>query len=244
MIKSSQKVFDVLEYLCLHGAAKASEVSQALDLQKSSVHRFLNTLTDIGYVRKDEHSGRFAPTLKVFQLGVAVSNQIDWLSHAKPFMRQLAEELDVTVTLATFMDDAVLVLQREYPRSGITRVVMNQHLPAYCTGLGKILLAGLGEAELHSYLGRVDLVPLTGRTLRTPAELEQAVHKAKTNGYAEDYCEISESLHCVAIPVRLPTETSLWAMSASSSCTGIQQIGVVPLVERLREAANRFTSVM
>ena len=244
MIKSSQKVFDVLEYLCLRGAARASEVSTALELQKSSVHRFLNTLVDIGYVRKDEATGRFSATLKVFQLGVAVSSQMDWLSHAKPFMRALAEELDVTVTLATYMDGSVLVLQREYPKSGITRIVMNQHLPAYCTGLGKTLLANLDDDELRRYLETVQLVPYTGLTLRTPDELEQSVRKARVNGYAEDYCEINESLHCVAIPVRFPTSGQFWAMSASSSCTGIQQIGVASLVGRLREAANHFTSVM
>ena len=59
MLTSSQKVFDVLEFLCANGPHKALEVSKALSLQKSSVHRFLNSLIEFGYVRKDDQTGLF-----------------------------------------------------------------------------------------------------------------------------------------------------------------------------------------
>ena len=77
MLTSSQKVFDVLEFLCANGPHKALEVSKALSLQKSSVHRFLNSLIEFGYVRKDDQTGLFSVTLKVVQLGAMVSSKID-----------------------------------------------------------------------------------------------------------------------------------------------------------------------
>ena len=89
MLTSSQKVFDVLEFLCANGPHKALEVSKALSLQKSSVHRFLNSLIEFGYVRKDDQTGLFSVTLKVVQLGAMVSSKIDMVETGRSYMREL-----------------------------------------------------------------------------------------------------------------------------------------------------------
>ena len=116
MLTSSQKVFDVLEFLCANGPHKALEVSKALSLQKSSVHRFLNSLIEFGYVRKDDQTGLFSVTLKVVQLGAMVSSKIDMVETGRSYMRELVATFDqATVSFATFMDKQVLVLRREYP---------------------------------------------------------------------------------------------------------------------------------
>ena len=107
MLTSSQKVFDVLEFLCANGPHKALEVSKALSLQKSSVHRFLNSLIEFGYVRKDDQTGLFSVTLKVVQLGAMVSSKIDMVETGRSYMRELVATFDqATVSFATFMDIA------------------------------------------------------------------------------------------------------------------------------------------
>ena len=112
MLTSSQKVFDVLEFLCANGPHKALEVSKALSLQKSSVHRFLNSLIEFGYVRKDDQTGLFSVTLKVVQLGAMVSSKIDMVETGRSYMRELVATFDqATVSFATFMDKQVLVLR-------------------------------------------------------------------------------------------------------------------------------------
>ena len=108
MLTSSQKVFDVLEFLCANGPHKALEVSKALSLQKSSVHRFLNSLIEFGYVRKDDQTGLFSVTLKVVQLGAMVSSKIDMVETGRSYMRELVATFDqATVSFATFMDKQV-----------------------------------------------------------------------------------------------------------------------------------------
>ena len=161
MLTSSQKVFDVLEFLCANGPHKALEVSKALSLQKSSVHRFLNSLIEFGYVRKDDQTGLFSVTLKVVQLGAMVSSKIDMVETGRSYMRELVATFDqATVSFATFMDKQVLVLRREYPRNCVTRIDLSQQLPAYCTGLGKALLSTKSEEEIDEYIATV---PLTAR---------------------------------------------------------------------------------
>ena len=174
MLTSSQKVFDVLEFLCANGPHKALEVSKALSLQKSSVHRFLNSLIEFGYVRKDDQTGLFSVTLKVVQLGAMVSSKIDMVETGRSYMRELVATFDqATVSFATFMDKQVLVLRREYPRNCVTRIDLSQQLPAYCTGLGKALLSTKSEEEIDEYIATV---PRTAYTL----------------------------LHCVAVPILTP----------------------------------------
>ena len=164
MLTSSQKVFDVLEFLCANGPHKALEVSKALSLQKSSVHRFLNSLIEFGYVRKDDQTGLFSVTLKVVQLGAMVSSKIDMVETGRSYMRELVATFDqATVSFATFMDKQVLVLRREYPRNCVTRIDLSQQLPAYCTGLGKALLSTKSEEEIDEYIATV---PRTAYTLQ------------------------------------------------------------------------------
>ena len=202
MLTSSQKVFDVLEFLCANGPHKALEVSKALSLQKSSVHRFLNSLIEFGYVRKDDQTGLFSVTLKVVQLGAMVSSKIDMVETGRSYMRELVATFDqATVSFATFMDKQVLVLRREYPRNCVTRIDLSQQLPAYCTGLGKALLSTKSEEEIDEYIATVPRTAYTLHTLTDGARLKQDLLAAKEKGYAEDISEISDSLHCVAVPI-------------------------------------------
>ena len=210
MLTSSQKVFDVLEFLCANGPHKALEVSKALSLQKSSVHRFLNSLIEFGYVRKDDQTGLFSVTLKVVQLGAMVSSK-------------------------------VLVLRREYPRNCVTRIDLSQQLPAYCTGLGKALLSTKSEEEIDEYIATVPRTAYTLHTLTDGARLKQDLLAAKEKGYAEDISEISDSLHCVAVPILTP-HGGLWAISLSGHCSVIREYGVENIVKHLKKAVWDMTS--
>ena len=235
MLTSSQKVFDVLEFLCANGPHKALEVSKALSLQKSSVHRFLNSLIEFGYVRKDDQTGLFSVTLKVVQLGAMVSSKIDMVETGRSYMRELVATFDqATVSFATFMDKQVLVLRREYPRNCVTRIDLSQQLPAYCTGLGKALLSTKSEEEIDEYIATVPRTAYTLHTLTDGARLKQDLLAAKEKGYAEDISEISDSLHCVAVPILTP-HGGLWAISLSGHCSVIREYGVENIVKHLKK---------
>ena len=242
MLTSSQKVFDVLEFLCANGPHKALEVSKALSLQKSSVHRFLNSLIEFGYVRKDDQTGLFSVTLKVVQLGARVSSKIDMVETGRSYMRELVATFDqATVSFATFMDKQVLVLRREYPRNCVTRIDLSQQLPAYCTGLGKALLSTKSEEEIDEYIATVPRTAYTLHTLTDGARLKQDLLAAKEKGYAEDISEISDSLHCVAVPILTP-HGGLWAISLSGHCSVIREYGVENIVKHLKKAVWDMTS--
>ena len=142
---------------------------------------------------------------------------------------------------AVFMDKQVLVLRREYPRNCVTRIDLSQQLPAYCTGLGKALLSTKSEEEIDEYIATVPRTAYTLHTLTDGARLKQDLLAAKEKGYAEDISEISDSLHCVAVPILTP-HGGLWAISLSGHCSVIREYGVENIVKHLKKAVWDMTS--
>ena len=165
-MKSTIKVFQVLETLCGGKAAGVTELSNQLDIKPSSMHRFLSVLTKLGYVQKNESTGKYFATLKIFQLGVSVRNKLSLIGIARPYMEELGEILNETVNIAVFAQNNVVVIDRiQSPETLRTNIIVGQHLPAYCTAFGKVFLAAMSEKELDRYLEATPLKPLTRQTI-------------------------------------------------------------------------------
>jgi len=81
---------------------------------------------------------------------------------------------------------------------------LGSRLPAYCTSMGRVLLAGLPAAELEVYLSRVKLTKLTGRTISEPAELKTALNAVRRAGYSIVDQELEIGLRSIAVPVTDP----------------------------------------
>ena len=162
------------------------------------------------------------------------------LTH-KPVSRTDDEQTHDEGGYRVAMDKQVLVLRREYPRNCVTRIDLSQQLPAYCTGLGKALLSTKSEEEIDEYIATVPRTAYTLHTLTDGARLKQDLLAAKEKGYAEDISEISDSLHCVAVPILTP-HGGLWAISLSGHCSVIREYGVENIVKHLKKAVWDMTS--
>lgn len=242
-MKSTRKVFQVLETLCEGKSAGVSELSQLLDIKPSSVHRFLAVLTDLGYVQKDEQTGKYIASLKVFQLGVAVRNKLSLISIARPHMEELCESLHETVNIAIFTGDNVVVIDRvQSPAALRTNIVVGRNLPAYCTAFGKVFLAEMKDDDFEAYLSRQDLKPLTRQTLATPKALRPELEKIRAEGYAIDNRELDDNIRCIAAPLRDESGKAVAAVSVSGPASRLKMVRVNTLtktVQRTTDAISR-----
>lgn len=89
-------------------------------------------------------------------------------------------------------------------------------LEAYCSGIGKVLLAHLDDAARDAYLAAGPFVALTGKTTTDPDALRTVLGRIRAQGYAVDDAELEDDLYCLAVPVRGPGGEVLAALSASS----------------------------
>ena len=129
-----------------------SELSRGLDLSRSTAHRYVTTLAKLGYLQQDPESKRYRLGPKVLDLGFSALNSMDLLEISAPYLRQLSDETQHTVNLAILDGTDVVYIERcRTTRPGQQDIDLNLHvgarLPAYCTAMGKAILAFLPEEQ-------------------------------------------------------------------------------------------------
>ncbi|PLY04017.1 MAG: hypothetical protein C0622_03505 [Desulfuromonas sp.] len=230
---SSIKMFRVLEYLCQEGPAKAATLSKALDLNKSSIHRFLNTLIEMKYVIQEADTGHYTASLKIYQMGAQVKNRYGLSRIAAPILRRLQVEVNDAVNLGVLQNNEMLTLERFTPDDMSVKIEVKAKLPAYCTALGKILLAHLDEESFERYLAETDFQAYTSRTITNPKKLRETIEQVRSEGIAIDDRELDENVRSIAMPVRNENGIVVAGMSVTASPTRLSG-------ERLENAKKKL----
>jgi DNA-binding IclR family transcriptional regulator len=204
-----------LEVLAENGEMPASRMAAHLDTSRAASHRFLTTLRDLGYVEKTEE-GRFRLSFKVLELGMKKLEGFEIRHTVYPFMQEIAQAFGETVNLGHWDGNAVVHLDK-INSTEILRldVGMGTAAPAYCTGLGKAILAFLSESELRTYLASITLTPMSPKTIVSADRLKTEIARIRRCGYAVDNEELSLGLRCVAAPIFDYTGSPNYALSIS-----------------------------
>ena len=196
------RTFQVIEAVSRQDQIGLSDLSRILHLHKSTLYRFLTTMCELGYLRRDEDTQEYAITLKLFQLGSAALERMDVVHLSRPVMDRLAEQTSETVHLAT-TDSAALVYLHKIDSRHTLRMYsrVGKRAPLYCTGLGKALLAWRSEEEVRNIFPRDSFQRYTDRTITTLNGLFEELLITKERGYALDNEEHERGIRCVAAPV-------------------------------------------
>lgn len=177
-----EKVFQIIEQVVSHqgkGLSFSGVVSRT-NLPKASTHRILKSLVRMGYLRFDDEIGRYFGDLKLAFLGSAVTSHFDLKGYVRPHLLKLQAETKHTCNLGVLSGDAGVYLDKlESPEDfGIKLYsAIGKRFPLHCTGMGKILLAGMQPAERRKIFAR-GLKPFTPRTITDPVALERAGQSA------------------------------------------------------------------
>lgn len=192
-----------------------SEVATATGVTRAAARRFLLTLTELGYVRND---GRyFSLTARVLELGYAYLSSLSLPEVAEPHLEALVAEVNESSSVSVLDRDDVVYVAR-VPTSRIMTVAINvgTRFPAYATSMGRILLAGLPDEELDTYLATVRLDRLTARTVSSAAALRGELGRIRSQGWALVNQELEEGLRAIAAPIRDRTGRVVAAVNVSA----------------------------
>lgn len=227
------------------GVTNVGVLGEKLGLSRTTVHRMITELQRHGLVMRTRR-GRYGPGLGLLELSSGLSVQGQLAEAARQPLRQLVEACGLTAHLGVMQNDMVTYLVKSPGRSAAVIFTREQgQLEAYCSGIGKILLAHLPDQERAAYLAGGPFVPLTSRTLVDPAHLAEALDLVRANGFASDEGEIADGLRCLAVPVRNPHGRVAAAVSVSMM-NGDRTPGDAALLSLLRETAaeigERLTS--
>lgn len=222
-VASLAKGLKVLELLAAHGEMSASRVAGHLNTSRAASHRFLTTLRDLDYVEKTGE-GRFRLSFKVVELGMKKLDAFEIRHTAHAFMQEIAFAFCETVNLGHWDGKAIVHLDKINSTEVLRLDVgMGAVAPAYCTGLGKAILAFLPDSEFDDYLKTVRLEAMSPKTIIDPEALSADIARIRKRGYAVDDEELSLGLRCVAAPVFDYTGRPTYALSVSGPAQRMTQ---------------------
>ena len=187
-------------------ALTLSEVARLTGITRATARRILLTLEDVGHVRSD---GRlFSLTPRVLTLGWAYLSSLNLWETAQPMMEELASATNESCSAATLdLPDVVYVARMPTRRIMAISLGVGTRLPAHCTGMGRVLLAGLPDGELDAFLAHAHLEAFTDRTITDRGRLREAIETVRRNGWALLDQELEIGLRSVAAPLRAGGQT-------------------------------------
>ncbi|MDO7788200.1 IclR family transcriptional regulator [Desulforamulus aquiferis] len=185
---------------------------------KSTVHGLLSTLRDFGYVEQSPFTGNYKLGMRLFEIGSVVAKCWDVRAVGAPYIQQLVNEINETVHLVVLDRGEVLYIDKRESAKNL-RIVseIGMRLPAHCTGVGKVLMAYLTEAEVKLIVKKKGLSSYTKNTITDFDTLKNELIKIREQGFAYDKEEIMDSLCCVAAPIFDHYGKACAALSVSST---------------------------
>jgi len=193
-----------------------AQISHRTGIPRAAVRRCLYTLMKLGYATNEGHTYSLLP--KVLTLGHAYLSSTPLAVTAQPYLDRISEQLHEACNLATLEGELVLYLARSAIPQRLISVDLSvgSRLPAYCTSMGRILLAALDDDSLRDYLMHADLQAKTSRTLHTAEALWACLQQVRQQGWCVVDQELEQGLRSVAVPVYDSAGHVLAAMNVST----------------------------
>lgn len=190
----------------------SATIARYTALSRAAVRRILITLELLGYVECDGRVYRL--TSRVMRLGFSYLSSNSLATLAQPILERVTELVNESSSLAVLDEDQI----RYVARSPVRRVMsvglsVGSHLPAFCTSMGRVLLANVAEEQLEEYLDRVELKAFTPKTITDKPLLRQIIRRVRVEGFSLVDEELEHGLRSVAVPVKNRKGQTLAAMN-------------------------------
>lgn len=198
------------------GRSSVAALARASGVPVASAHRHIAALVGAGYLVPASY-GRHLPGPKLRTLAEMINDRQIMINAATPILDRLALRTGCVVQLGVFENDMVTYLVKAGQSAGDLFTKVGMQLEAYCSGIGKVLLAHLPAQAQAEYLANGPFIALTDRTITDPLLLKAELEQVATQEFAIDDEEVVAGLQCVAVPVRNRIGEVIAAISASQA---------------------------
>ena len=202
-VKSLYKAIQILLYFTEEvKELGVTELAEKSGLLKSTVSNIMSTYEVCGIVEQNPKTNKYKLGLKVLELSNRFYYNDDIRKIMRPYMEKIAEKVKETVYLAVFYGEEIIYLDAAFPGYSIgTRNMTGVKAPAYCTGIGKALLAYEKEEVVDVIISK-GLEPFTQNTITEAEALKKELIGIREQGYAVDNMEHEFGIRCVAVPIK------------------------------------------
>ncbi|MFC1579653.1 IclR family transcriptional regulator [Thermodesulfobacteriota bacterium] len=202
-IQSIQKAIDILSLFSIEKPRRGiTEIATSLDLPVTTVSSLMLTMKDVGLLEQDPETRKYGLGSKLFTLGMIVNETLEINQKAAGPAHRLAEKSGLVCRVAIWDFDAALVTLNATPRDAqFLAPRLGPRVAAYCSSIGRILLAHLDPKELNGYVKRTKLISLTPHTVTRRDLLRKELKLVHEQGHAVNNQELSTGRASVAVPI-------------------------------------------
>jgi IclR family pca regulon transcriptional regulator len=197
-----------------------SELGRAVGLSRSTTHRYVATLAQLGYLQQDEETRRYRLGPRVLELGFSAINSMELREISAPHLRRLSEQTGHTTNMSILDDTDIVYIERvRNPQGQGTEIDLDLHvgsrLPAYCTSMGKVLLAFQPTCRREELLAKIAPQQRGPNTLTDKRELAADLDRVRRRGFAVNNEELAYGLRSLAAPVHSQSGVVVAAINLS-----------------------------
>lgn len=220
-VQSVERAFAIMEMIAKSSSGLSiKQITDGLKLPKSTVHRLLQTLVQLGYVFQEKSDAEYRVTMRLLELAHRQTSGMDIVTFARPHLDQLAAQCGSTVHLVLPDGcDGVYVYKTVLETTGIqlsSRVGLR--VPLYRTAAGKAMMSTMSRQAVQQIWQSSTIDAVTPKTIVRLDELELQLMEIQRNGWAFDDEENESGVRCVAVPLTTATESAAFSIS----CLAVQ----------------------
>ena len=237
-INSTLRSLTLLEAIIADAGSRTTpRIATECSLPLATAHRIVKTLVEGGFLRPIAR-GRHIAGWRMQEIAGIVSPSHGIAEGTRKFLRNLALQTGCTAHLGVLDHDMVTYLVKEGQEKALLFTREGSQLEAYCSAVGKALLAHLSERDLASYLRSEPFVQLTPATITDPEELRRELDLVRLVGHAWDKAEVAPNLYCCAVPIRWPDTCVRAAVSVSKIAHAVSESDVGSMLAATAKTAE------
>lgn len=244
-VLSLARGLEVIESFEGHTDGQAvADIARTTGLSRAAVRRLMITLERLGYAEYTGHVYRLKT--RVLKLGFSYLTSTSLPTIAQPILERITELVHESSSLSILDGDEIVYLARSAAKRVMSvGLSVGSRLPAYCTSMGRVLLAALPDAELAAYLDRAEFTSLTPKTVTDKDSLREVIRAVGAQDYALTDEELELGLRSIAVPVRNRQNRTVAAINVGVHATRVSTAEMIDrLLPILRENARTFVHLL
>jgi IclR family transcriptional regulator, pca regulon regulatory protein len=220
------------------------EIAQSTELSRASIRRILLTLELLGYVERSRQVFRLKT--QVLRLGFSFLSSSSVVEAARPVLERITEVLHESSSMSMLDGGEIVYVARSAASRVLTAgLSVGSRLPAYCTSMGRALLAALPDTELDAYFHKLKPKAYTPRTIVKLPQLRKAILEVRKQGYAIVDEELEAGLRSIAVPVYTRGNRVVAAINVGTHVSRVDETSLVKTcLPALQNGARTLRSIL
>jgi DNA-binding IclR family transcriptional regulator len=204
-IQSIERAVAVLDLFKTNKQLGLAEITKLIGLSNSTLHTIIKTLEQGNLLKQDKDTKKYQLGYSILELGMKQYTELDFNRNSLGPLQKLSNDLKRICSGGIWDNNSVLVTLRTIPHFSYVHAFLSNQFtpraPAYCTSIGKAMLALMPKEFVDNYLNEVDLLPFTPNTITNKEKLIEELAQTRKSGYAIDNTEFAQ-YRGISAPVR------------------------------------------